>query len=101
MARPPSLRRPTMEAMKKNVERINRRMESDPERILTEEERLALVDAARVAALLERLKGDEDEKDAKDERPVTPQDKAAALARLEEKVPAKVSRAAQGEDDDA
>lgn len=96
MPRLPSIRRSTIEAMKKNVERINKRMDADPERVLTDNERAALVDAAKVGALLERVhKDDSDEDDSK-----TVADVEAAARALESKEPAKVSRAAQGAEHD-
>jgi hypothetical protein len=101
MARPPSLRRPALQIMAREMRRIEKLQlaaeASGADYPLTEGDLEAVEAAAKVATLLERVKGDEEEKD---EKAATPEDAAESLRRLEEKGPAKVHRGAGGETDD-
>lgn len=97
MPRPPSIRRPVMEAVAENVARIQRKQKKNPEYILTTEEQDTLLAAAKVAAALDRVKASEPDED--DEKPVSPAEREAALKRLEQTSPARVKRGAADEDD--
>lgn len=118
MPRMPSLRRPVIETMKAEAARIRKRQERALKRVkdaelrlteddpridsleaaaaLTEQEVATLEAAAKVAALLERVpdKPDDDE----DDKPLTDEEKAERLARLEQTGPAKVSRVTDDEE---
>lgn len=108
MPRIPSLRRPVIETMKSESERIRKRQDraqkrltrgyeqwgNDPDKAeavkaleedaaLTEREVATLEAAAKVAALLERVP----EKDEEDEKPLTPEAQRAAMERLEARGP--------------
>lgn len=120
MARLPSLRRPVIETMKAEATRIRKRQEkalarlkrleehfgteprgdapikqAEEDAALTEKEISALEAAAKVAALLERVP-EKDEDD--EEKPISAEEKAERLARLERTGPARVARVVDEED---
>ena len=105
MARPPSLRRPALQIMAREMRRIERKQldaeKHGEEYALTADEREAVESAAKVAAVLEKLKGDDaDEADAK-AKPDADETPEQRLRRLEEKTPARVGRGTPDADDDA
>ena len=117
MARPPSIRRPTLTVVSREVERILKKQARAQERLtralkanaseeevaqledkaaLTEAERETLEVAAKVAALLEKTK----ETDEPEGAPKTEAERDAALKRLEGDGP-EAPRIAPSEDDGA
>lgn len=105
MPRPPGLRRPALQIMAREMRRIeNKQLDAEDakqEYALTAADLEAVQAAARVAALLEKLKGDDpDEPDAK-AKPATDETPEERLRRLEEKTPARVGRGTPDADDDA
>jgi len=115
MARPPSIRRPTLTVMAREVDRIQKKQaraharleralkdgepaerleELEAKAALTSAERETLVDAAKVAALLEKSK----EKDEEAEGEVSAESREAALKRLEADTPA-TAPAPSGDED--
>lgn len=103
MPRPPALKRPALLIMQRELKRIERLQlaaeKAGQDHILTEDERAAVLDAAKVGALLERgAKGGDDEDDEAEKKPA---DERAAIEALEQKLPPKVSRGPSGDDDDS
>lgn len=120
MGRIVSLRRPVIETMKSEADRIRKRQQRAQARLtkaenawdatnpdyadrfkaleedaaLSEREVATLEAAAKVAALLEKVP----EKEEEEEKPITDAEKAERLERLEKTGPAKVSRATDGEE---
>lgn len=103
MPRPPSLKIPALRIMQRELKRIDK-LQVDAEvqgavYALTEADRAAVLDAAKVGALLERgAKGGDDEDDEAEKKPA---DERAAIESLEKKLPPKVSRGPSGDDDDS
>lgn len=102
MPRPPALKRPALLIMQRELKRIERlQLAAEKENRdypLSEDERAAVLDAAKVGALLERgPKGGDDDGEEQDKSPV---DEKAALESLEKKLPPKVSRGPSGDDDE-
>ena len=102
MPRPPALKRPALLIMQRELKRIEKlqlaaeRAGTDP--TLTEEERAAVLDGAKVGAPLARGAKDGGDDDEQEKSPV---DEKAALESLEKKLPPKVSRGPSGDDDGA
>lgn len=102
MPRPPALKRPALLIMQRELKRIEKlqlaALDKGEEHALTEDQRAAVLDAAKVGALLERgPKGGDDDGDEQEKSPV---DEKAALESLEKKLPPKVSRGPSGDDDE-
>lgn len=100
MPRPPALKRPALLIMQRELRRIEKlQLAAEKENRdypLSEDERAAVLDAAKVGALLERGPKDGGDDDEQEKSPV---DEKAALESLEKKLPPKVSRGPSGEDD--
>lgn len=101
MPRPPALKRPALLIMQRELKRIEKlQLAAEKENRdypLSEDERAAVLDAAKVGALLERgPKGGDDDGEEQEKSPV---DEKAALERLESKLPPKVTRGPSEEDE--
>ena len=101
MPRPPALKRPALLIMQRELKRIERlQLAAEKENRdypLSEDERAAVLDAAKVGALLERGSKDPGDDEEQEKAPV---DEKAALESLEKKLPPKVSRGPSGDDDE-
>lgn len=101
MPRPPALKRPALLIMQRELKRIEKLQvaaeKAGQDHILTEDERAAVLDAAKVGALLER--GSKDPGDDEEDTEKKPANERAAIEELEKKLPPKVSRGPSGDDD--
>lgn len=102
MPRPPSVRRSALSIVARNTKRIEKRQlaaESRGEEYeLTEKDLEAILHAAKVASMLERVKSEEE--DAPEEKAGAPKEsEEERLRRIEANPPARVSRGVDEEDD--